>query len=109
MTTLEIVQTIGDVLTQLDQMLANPNFPSSQPAWQQLFALRKHLDDQQRQLVAAQIDESTAQFAQATAQLKTSGDSLQQIGTDITKVASVINIASTIASAADQLLGLAAL
>lgn len=109
MTTLEVVQIIGDALTQLDLLLASPNFPSSDPAWQQVFALRKHLDDLQRQLVAAEIDASTAQFAAATAQLNASDIQLKQIGTDITKVASVLQIAGTIAAAADQLIGLAGL
>jgi hypothetical protein len=109
MTTLEIVQIIGDALTQFDVLLANPDFPSSKPQWQQVYALRKQLDDQQRQLVAAAFDESTPQFAQATAQLKSADDTLKQIGGDITKVASVIKLAATLASAADQLLGLAKL
>jgi len=107
MTTLEIVQIIGDALTQLDVFLANPNFPSSKPAWQQVYALRKHLDDQQRELVAAQIDESTAEFAQATTQLKASDVELKKIGASITKVASLLKIVSAIASVADQLLSLA--
>jgi hypothetical protein len=109
MTILETVQIIGDALTQLDLLLADPNLPSSDAAWQQAFALRKHLDDQQRQLVATEIDDSTAQFAQATSQLQASDAALKKIGADITKVASVITIAATIASAADQLLALAAL
>jgi hypothetical protein len=107
MTTLEIVQIIGDALTQLDVLLADPNFPSSRPQSQQVFALRKHLDDQQRQLVAAEIDESTPQFAQATAPLTAADADLKKIGADITKVASVIKIASNIASVADKLISLA--
>jgi hypothetical protein len=107
MTILQTVQIIGDALTQLDSVLANPNLSSSDPQFQQLFALRKHLDDQQRLLVAAGIDDSTAEFTQATAQLTAADNSLKQVGADITRIASIINIASTIASVADQVISMA--
>jgi hypothetical protein len=45
------VQVIGNLLTNIDTTLARDEFHSSDPSWQQLYALRKHLDDQQRTLV----------------------------------------------------------
>jgi len=107
MTIVELVKIISDALTLLDTVLASPNFPSSDPQWQQVYALRKHLDDLQRQLVTAAIDVSTAQYQTATEQLKTADGNLKAIGADITKVASVISIASTVACVADRLLSLA--
>jgi len=106
MRTVDIVEIIGNTLTQLDMMLADPNLSSSDPNFQQLMALRKHLDDLQRALVAADIDDSTAQFAQAAAQLKASDEDLKKIGANLTKIASVIGIAAKVASFADQLIGL---
>ncbi len=107
MTILDTVKTIGEVLTQLDTILADPSFPNSNPRWQQLYALRKHLDDQQRLLVQVDIDDSTQDFAEATAKLKAADESLKKLGTTIAKVATAINIVSTIASIADQVIGLA--
>jgi hypothetical protein len=107
MTIVELVEMIGDALTLFDTVLANPNFPPSDPQWQQVYALRKHLDDLQRQLVTAEIDVSTAQYQLATEQLKTADKDLKAIGTDITKVASLISIASTVASGVDHVFSLA--
>jgi alkylhydroperoxidase/carboxymuconolactone decarboxylase family protein YurZ len=107
MTTLEIVHIIGDALTQFDLILASPDFPTSDPLWQQTYALRKHLDDVQRQLVMVEIDASTPPFQQATVQLKAANEELKKIGTEIAKVASAISIAAQIAAVVDQLIGLA--
>jgi hypothetical protein len=56
---------IGNLLTDIDTTLAQNDFDSSDPSWHQLYALRKHLDDQQRTLVtlpASAEEESDADF-----------------------------------------------
>jgi predicted small secreted protein len=107
MNNLQAVQIIGDALTQIDVVLANPNLSSSDPQFQALFAIRKHLDDQQRQLVTADIDDTAQAFTSATAQLNAADNTLKGIGTDISKVASIIKVASTIAAIADSVLNVA--
>jgi hypothetical protein len=105
MNNLQAVQIIGEALTQIDVVLANPNLPSSDPQFQALFAMRKHLDDQQRELVTADIDDTSQAFTNATAQLNAADNSLKRIGSDISKIAAIIQVASTIASIADSVLG----
>jgi hypothetical protein len=107
MSQLEVAQLIGNILTKLDMLLASPDLPSSSPDWQTLYALRKHLDDQQRELVKAIFDEDTAQFSQLSQQLKDANDQLQQVINDINKIATIIEYVSKAASVVDQLLSAA--
>jgi DNA integrity scanning protein DisA with diadenylate cyclase activity len=107
MSHLAIVQLIGNILTKLDMLLASPDLPQSSPDWQQLYALRKHLDDQQRELVKDIFDEDTAQFSQLTQQLQSANDQLQQLPNDIKTIATIIGYVSKAASVVDQLLNAA--
>lgn len=99
MNDVDLVTLIGDVLTQLDAVLMGQELKTTQPAkWQQLFAVRKHLDDEQRSLVEADINSDDVAFktqantiTAAAAQLK------EQIG-DMSKIDSVLNIVSLISS-----------
>lgn len=105
MTRIELATTIGNVLTSLDTILQNPNL--SDTDFQTLFALRKHLDDEQRDLIKASISEADAQYQALSSQLQAANTQLQSTIADLTKVGNVINIVSQIASYADQILGLA--
>lgn len=107
MSQLEGVQLIGNILTEIDTLLARPDLPSSSPDWQQLYALRKHLDDQQREFVKAIFDEDTTLFSQLSQQLKGASDHLQQVINDITKIAIIIGYVSKAASVVDQILNAA--
>lgn len=107
MSQLEVVQLIGGILTKLDSLLASPDLPSSSPDWQQLYALRKHLDDQQRELVKAIFDQDTTQFSQLSDQLKSANNQLQKVIDDINEVATIIGYVSKAASVVDQLLSAA--
>ena len=106
MTPIELATLIGNVITQLDTTLADPDLPMSDPKWQTLFALRKHLDDLQRQLVQASIATGNAAYAGLTAQIKAASKDLQAVINDFTKLGKIINDASTIASLLDQVLKL---
>jgi hypothetical protein len=104
MTRKDIIGLIGDILTGIDVLLSGPDVPVSSPEWQQLWALRKHLDDQQRELVAAQIDENTQGYATGTTKLGAANQQLTASLKDFTKIASTIQAVSTVAGLVDQLL-----
>ena len=105
MTLIDVATTIGNVLTQLDTFLQTPGL--SDADWQTLYALRKHLDDEQRDLIGESINEADATYQALTAQLKTASTALTNVIGDLTKVGNVISVVSQIASYADQILKLA--
>jgi hypothetical protein len=96
--------SISNSLTQLDTILASGNPPFTSPQWQQLFALRKHLDDQQRTLLQQTIQSDDATFQQAAATVKTATDSLTSAIAEQTKIDSIINIVAEVSSAIDSVL-----
>ena len=108
MSKLDLVTEIGDVLTQVDQILSAPGFSPESQQWHTLFALRKHLDDQQRELVRAIFEEDDAQFKDIAEQLSDAADRLEQTGKDIAKIGSILDTVSTIASLADKALNFVA-
>jgi len=106
MTPIQLATLIGNVLTQLDSMLADPTFPMSDPNWQLLYALRKHLDDLQRALVQASIAEADPLYAGLTEQITDANTDLETVIKDIAEVDTVIKDISQIASLVDQVLKL---
>lgn len=100
----DLVIEIGDVLTQIDTILSSPGLTPSDPSWQQLFALRKHLDDQQRELVREVLQDNTPSFNAVAAQLSKAADALEKVGTDITKIGKILDTVSLIASLVDKVL-----
>jgi hypothetical protein len=107
MSKVDVVNQIGDVLTQIDTILSDPGLPQSSPEWQQLFALRKHLDDQQRELVQEILADNTSQFADIAVQLSASADSLEDVADDITKIGSILQTVASVSSLVDKILSLA--
>ncbi len=106
MTLVQLVTLIGDVITKIDSVLADPTFSMSDPRWQTLYALRKHLDDLQRALVQADIVASDAAFQSLTTQINAASKDLQQVINDIKNVDKVIADVSKIAAGVDQILKL---
>lgn len=106
MTLSDVIKLVGDVLTDIDVLLQSPELPVSSPEWQQLWALRKHLDDEQRELVTSQIEQNTAEYTAITTNLSAANQQLTATLNDITKIGSTIQTVSTIASLADGLLKL---
>jgi flagellar biosynthesis chaperone FliJ len=106
MTLIELATTIGDVLTKIDALLQTPGLSDSD--WQTLYALRKHLDDEQRDLIGESINEADATYQALTTQLKTASDQLNSVISDLTKVGSVITKVSQISNYVDQILKLVA-
>jgi hypothetical protein len=102
MTLIEVATTIGTVLTQLDTTLQTPGL--SDADWQTLYALRKHLDDQQRDLIGESIKEADAEYQSLTTELSSASSELTKSIGDLAKVGKVIGIVSQIASYADKIL-----
>ena len=99
-----LVNSIGNTLTLLDSWLMNIDPQSAE--WQQLYAKRKHLDDQQRSLVAATIQSDDQQFQSLTTDITASAKQLNaQIGTE-NQIGSVITTVSQISASLDQILKL---
>ena len=104
MTLVQLVTTIGDVLTQIDTTLQNPGMQDSE--WQTLYALRKHLDDEQRDLVGESINEADNVYKALTIKLNAASNELKNALGDLTKVGNVITEVSKITSYVDQILKL---
>lgn len=102
MTLIEVSVNIGNVLTQIDTILQTPGLSDSD--WQTLYALRKHLDDEQRDLIGRSIDEANARYQALTTQLEAATDELTNVIGDITKTAEIINGVAKICSYADGIL-----
>ncbi len=106
MTQSDLVSLIGDILTQLDVTLVNIGDPST-AEWQELYALRKHLDDQQRELVASTIESDDAGFAVAAGVIQTATDQLDEQIKAQDKIDAVIKIVSQVSANLDQVLKMA--
>jgi hypothetical protein len=89
MTQLDIVEMIGDLLTQIDMAVAR--LAPSDPNAAELTALRRELDQQQQQLVKQAFDENTAQFQQAAEALKAVNDEIAGSIQKIDQIATVID------------------
>lgn len=106
MTLIDVAATIGDVLTEIDKTLQTPGL--SDPDWQTLYALRKHLDDLQRELIGESIAEEDDDYQMLTTKLDDANSQLKVVISDYSKVSTTITVISQIASYADQILKLAA-
>lgn len=104
MTPQELVRLIGNILTQIDDCLSRPDFSDNDPHWHQLFALRKALDDQQRELVSAGFKQNSAAFTSATQALAQSNTQLQKTLADIQRIADTISTVTQIIGFVGQLL-----
>jgi len=107
MSRVDVVNQIGDALTQIDTLLCKPDFSPSSPKWQQLFALRKHLDDQQRELVQEAFDEDSQPFRDLADKLGVATAALRIIADDISKLGAILETVASIASLVDKVLNLA--
>ena len=103
----DLVTLSGDVLTQLDAILMGPDLKTQPAKWHQLYAVRKHLDDEQRSLVQADIASDDAAFQASANTIATAVKQLKQQIDDMTKIDSIINIVSQIAANVDSILKLA--
>ncbi len=100
----DLAASISDSLSQLDNILASGDPPFTSPRWQHLFALRKHLDDQQRELLKQTIQADDATFADALGDVKAATADLQAAIDREDKIDSIINIVAEVSSAVDAVL-----
>ncbi len=107
MTQAELVTAIGNTLTQMDNTLMDPGLLDQPPKWQQVYALRKHLDDQQRVLVAATIQADDSAFQALTGRIKLAINQLQQVIDNLKKMDSIINTIAEISADLDEILKVA--
>jgi hypothetical protein len=103
----ELIALIGDTLTQIDRCLAKPDFPDTDPRWHQLFALRKALDDQQRDLVAAEFQQNSQNYVTITQNLAGASQRLQTVIADIQRISDTISTVTQIVGFVGQLLTMA--
>jgi hypothetical protein len=99
-----LIRLIGTLLTEIDDCLARPDFPDSDPRWHQLFALRKALDDQQRQLVSADFQVNTTTYATLTQQIAGANQQLQNTIANIQMIGNTIAMVTQVIGFVGQLL-----
>ncbi len=102
-----LVTLIGNILTQLDTELTSDDLNDQPAKWQEMFALRKHLDDLQRELVQETIQSDDEAFQVLANGIQADTKILNQEIKDITKIDATINLIAKIASGLDQVLSLA--
>jgi hypothetical protein len=103
----DLVTSVGNAITQLDSLLMSGDPAFNSPPWQQLFALRKHLDDQQRNLVQQTIQGDDETFQDVAGTLKDATQDLTAAIDEQKTVDSIINIVSQISAAVDAVLKMA--
>jgi hypothetical protein len=104
MTQAELVTAIGNTLTQIDSILMDPVLINQPAKWQQVYAMRKHLDDQQRTLVAAAIQADDPDFQTLTSQIQQAIKQLQQMIDNLKKMDGIINTIAQISADLDEVL-----
>ena len=108
MTPTQLVTAIGVTLTQLDQTLMEPDLVNQPAKWQQIYAMRKHLDDQQRALVAAAIQADDPEFQALTGKIQLAIQQLQNVIDDLKKIDSIVNAIAEVSADLDEILKAAA-
>lgn len=100
----DVVRLIGDVLTELDLLMASPDLSDSD--FKDVRKLRRALDGLQGKIVAQEFKENTKAFQNAAERLKKVNADLEQTISDVEKVAATIESITTLISAAEKLLAI---
>lgn len=100
----DLVEMIGDMLTELDGQLVSPELNADQAKWTQVYALRKHLDDQQRELVKKTIDADDMAFKVNSGLIDAAKTQLEGVLGQMTKIDAAINIVSQVCASLDKIL-----
>jgi hypothetical protein len=88
MTKLDVLQMIGDLLTELDVAIGSTDPTSAEH--RQLADLRLLLDDRQRDLARKIFDENTPAFAQITSDLTNINADIKRTIDDLTQIEETI-------------------
>ena len=89
MNQIDVVEMIGNRLTQIDMAIAR--LAPSDPHAAELTALRRSLDQQQQLLVKQAFDDNTTQFQEAAKDLQAVNDSVADSIQKIDRIATVID------------------
>jgi hypothetical protein len=103
----DVVERIGDRLTQIDMAIAR--LAPSDPNASELAVLRLKLDEQQRQLVKLVFDDNTARFQEAAANLASVDDSIADDIQKIETIATAIDGVTRFLNSVTSLVGTAKL
>lgn len=106
MTKADLVDLLANVITGLDNALTDDPLLADPPTWQLVYALRKHLDDQQRDLLKAVLEEENAAYKTLTATIEAATNGLQQIITNMQRIDEIILYVTRISADVDQVLKL---
>lgn len=100
----DLIRLIGNALTAIDDCLSRPDFSDNDPRWHQLYALRKALDDQQRELVGAEFRSNSPTYAAVTQKIADANTQLQGTIADIQRIGDAISTVTQIIGFVGQLL-----
>ncbi len=106
MTKADLVDLLANVITGLDNALTDEDLLAEPPTWQLVYALRKHLDDQQRDLLKAVLQEENAAYQTLTATIQAAANGLDQIIADMERIDDIIQYVTRISADVDQVLKL---
>ena len=106
MTKADLVDLLANVITGLDNALTNDELLVDPPTWQLVYALRKHLDDQQRELLTAVLAEENAAYQASTATIQAAANGLNQVIAEIGQIDEIVAYVTQISADLDQVLKL---
>jgi hypothetical protein len=101
-----VVQIIGDLLTNIDTTLSEEDFKSSDPPnWQLLYAMRQQLNDQQCKLVTSSIDVEDKRYTMFAKEVAEAKNQIAVVISDRAKVGDVIRQTAEITARVDNVFG----
>lgn len=106
MTKADLVDLLANVITGLDNALTDDQLLAEPATWQLVYALRKHLDDQQRDVLKTVLQEENAAYQALTVGIEAAANGLEQIIADMKRVDEIVNYVTRISADVDQVLKL---
>jgi len=102
MTRIELIELIGDVLTQLDVLIGSmsPSDPDRTP----FITARKQLDKLQLSLAQQVFDDNTKKYKDAAAELEKVNNELQKIINDLEKIVKTLETINRFIGAVDKII-----
>jgi hypothetical protein len=102
---IDVVRVIGEVLTEMDVLLASPDISDSD--FKAGRKLRRDLDKLQLRIVAEQFRENTKKFQEAAQALEGVNKEISKTIADVEKIAETIGAIAKLISAGEKLLSIA--
>ena len=102
----ELVDLLGHVIDGLDAALMTSELVEDPPNWQLVFAVRKHLNDLQEELLRTVLAEENAAYTILTATIQAAANSLDQVIAHMEKVDQILTWVAKISADVDQVLKL---